>query len=657
MFGDQILAGQGADGRGRAGAAEGTAIGAGLAIDQRRQGAGGEGRGLGAFGGEAGEALGAQTLDLGRGEGGVAHHVGQQDQRGVEVGGDGGQAGRRAVHGGAHVDRGAEPLTRLGQGVGVAGGGALLHQGQHHGVDAEAVGVVSGVTGVELDGDAGDRDGGRPGVDDLDAVREGGALDVGEVEVGDVADGRHGVAGDAHDLGRGDRRSPGRDGGGLDIGLALAGLDDLAVDRAVQPALHGVADLGRGDGGIGGQLVAVEVGVAGVELALGQGRGLAVDLFQTLDGAGGVLGDDAVDLVLGRAVGEEVLEDGVHAGGDGGGVLTRLDVDRIAEEAEAVEGLGPGADAGGGLVAAHEGVVEARGGEAAEDGGADAERDGVRIEHAGHDPGAADAGLGDAVVQDFLDRGGEGRDVGSGRDIDRAARDGAEIAVHQGAGGRLVDVAGQDQHGVVGAVVVTEPVAHGLETGGVQIGHRADGRVAVGVADGEQRLLLGVGGQAIGLVVALALLVLDDAALQIEHLLADLAEQEAHAVALEEQGLLQRRGRDGLEIVGAVEPGGAVQAGGAGGAHGLDVALRGVLGAAEHQVFEQVGEAGGAGGLVLGADIVPDGHGHDGGLAVLVDDDGQAVVELEPRPGDVDAGDQVGDGRALQRRGLRQGGG
>ena len=50
----------------------------------------------------------------------------------------------------------------------------------------------------------------------------------------------------------------------------------------------------------------------------------------------------------------------------------RYECPYCGEEAEAVEGLGPGADAGGGLVAAHEGVVEARGGQAAEDGGDDA---------------------------------------------------------------------------------------------------------------------------------------------------------------------------------------------------------------------------------------------------------------------------------------------
>jgi len=38
-----------------------------------------------------------------------------------------------------------------------------------------------------------------------------------------------------------------------------------------------------------------------------------------------------------------------------------------------------------------------------------------------------------------------------------------------------------------------------------------------------------------------------------------------------------------------------------------------------------------------------------------MDDDGQAVVELEARPGDVDAGHQIGDRGTLQRGGLGQG--
>ena len=83
------------------------------------------------------------------------------------------------------------------------------------------------------------------------------------------------------------------------------------------------------------------------------------------------------------------------------------------------------------------------------------------------------------------------------------------------------------------------------------------------MAFGEQAFELGIFDHAEGLVVALALLVLDDADLVGEILLGDRAEQMAHAVAFEEQRPLQRRARHGLEIIGAVEPGGAVEVGGA----------------------------------------------------------------------------------------------
>ena len=42
-------------------------------------------------------------------------------------------------------------------------------------------------------------------------------------------------------------------------------------------------------------------------------------------------------------------------------------------------------------------------------------------------------------------------------------------------------------------------------------------------------------------------------------------------------------------------------------------------------MLEQVGEAGLARDLVLGADVVPDVHGHDGREVVLGDDQAQAV--------------------------------
>ena len=57
---------------------------------------------------------------------------------------------------------------------------------EHQRLGAEPVGRIGGDAGVELDRDPGHRDGGAAGIDDLDAVRQAGALDVGEVELGDA---------------------------------------------------------------------------------------------------------------------------------------------------------------------------------------------------------------------------------------------------------------------------------------------------------------------------------------------------------------------------------------------------------------------------------------------------------------------------------------
>ena len=60
-------------------------------------------------------------------------------------------------------------------------------------------------------------------------------------------------------------------------------------------------------------------------------------------------------------------------------------------------------------------------------------------------------------------------------------------------------------------------------------------------------------------------------------------------------------------------------------------------------MLEQMGEAGLAVGLVLRADIVPDRDRDDRRLAVLVDDDPEAVVEGELLVGNVDLADELGD--------------
>ena len=156
------------------------------------------------------------------------------------------------------------------------------------------------------------------------------------------------------------------------------------------------------------------------------------------------------------------------------------------------------------------------------------------------------------------------------------------------------------------------------------------------MAIGEQRPQHIVEHEAARLVIALALFILHHAALVIELLLRHRAEQVAHAVAFQPQRAVQGRARHGLEIIGAIEPGGAVVIGRAHFREILEVVVGGVFRAVEHQVFEQVGKAGLALGFVLGADIVPHSYVDDRRLAVFVNQHGQAVCELEFLIGNLD---------------------
>ena len=140
---------------------------------------------------------------------------------------------------------------------------------------------------------------------------------------------------------------------------------------------------------------------------------------------------------------------------------------------------------------------------------------------------------------------------------------------------------------------------------------------------------------AVRLVLALPLLVLHDAALLVEPRLRHRAEQVAHPVGLHPEDGVERRDRHVLEVVGPVLAGGAVQIGRADPLEDLEVVVVEVLRAVEHQVLEEVREAGLARPLVLGADVVPDVHGDDRRLVVLVDDERQAVGEHVARERDL----------------------
>ena len=241
-----------------------------------------------------------------------------------------------------------------------------------------------------------------------------------------------------------------------------------------------------------------------------------------------------------------------------------------------------------------------------------------------------DARQRDLVVDGLADLGAERRrqrQVAERRDV-RVGRDGPEVALGAGSDGRGVHVADDRDDRVVRRVVGAEEVADVLERGGVEIRHRPDRRVVVGMLlRVEVRLELFLPRAVWPVVVRPALLVLDDLALVVEVLLAERLEERRHAVGFEPQRQVELVGRHRLEVVRPIEPGRAVHRAAGRLDEGDVLGLGDVLGALEHHVLEQVGEARLARLFVLGADVVPDVDRDDGGEVVLGDDQAQAVGE------------------------------
>ena len=176
--------------------------------------------------------------------------------------------------------------------------------------------------------------------------------------------------------------------------------------------------------------------------------------------------------------------------------------------------------------------------------------------------------------------------------------------------------------------------------------------MAVAVAWGKEVVVDHILDQAEGLVVALALFVLDHPPLVIELLLGDGPQQVAHAIAFQEQGPVEGTDRDGLEIVGPIEPGGPVEVRGAHFLQRLEEVARGVFRAVEHQMLEEVGEARATRRFVLRADAVPDRDRDHRCLAIRVHEHPQTVGQGEALVGNVH---QAGQFR--RRSGLAGGGG
>ena len=478
---------------------------------------------------------------------------------------------------------------------------------------------------------------------DRNAVGQGRPLDRWEVERFRRPEWRHGALDRRHlDVGAFGRFAA----LGLDIGRPFAGLELDAEHRTAQPFLHRHLDLRRGQRRIGIELLAVQFGVAGVELAFGKCRGLAAivaDLLERPDLAGHGDRRGARDLILGRPFGKELRDQFVEALFDHRRIDARLYRGADLEQANALEGLHVGVDADRDLFVADQDPVEARAAQAAKHRGADIKRGEVVGQQARHRPVALHLGSGDLVLHDDRLGRGQRRYVGGGRDIGRAAGNRTEIFLHQCLCLGEIDVAGQRDHRVVRAIFVEEPLLDVGQARRIQVGHRADGAVMVGMAFREQGLELLIFDEAARLVVALPLLVLDDAALQVEPFLGHRRQQITHPVGLHEQRLLERALGNRLVIIGAVEPGRPVPVGCPQAFEERHGRLADIVRPVEHQMLEQMGETGLALGLVLGPDIIVDGDGDDRRLMILVDQHFQAIVERKALIRHADLADKLAD--------------
>ena len=377
------------------------------------------------------------------------------------------------------------------------------------------------------------------------------------------------------------------------------------------------------------------------DLALGQYVGLAAETAHALDAAhepGADCGSRTLELLPGRAVAEQAPEFLVEQLLDHGRIAVRLDVHLDGEQPGDLQRFAEGADAVGHLVAVHEAGVEARCGAAAEYLREQPEHLAVGVGGGGHVPGADEPRLRHAVVHHVATRVAACRDVhlmaGQRRSGGDVAKELLGLFPRRGD----VDVAGQHERGVRSAVVLAEPVLGLFQRRALEkVASRDVGRV-VRVAFREALRENPVPDLAVGLVLALALLVLHDPALLVDGLLVERAQQVTHPVRFHPQRAVERGGGHVLEIVGAIRAGRAVLVRGADFLEGLEELAAVVLRTLEHQVLEPVRKLPAVGRLVLAADVVPDVDRDDGGLPVRVHDDRQAVVEPEPLEGDVQVG-------------------
>ena len=271
--------------------------------------------------------------------------------------------------------------------------------------------------------------------------------------------------------------------------------------------------------------------------------------------------------------------------------------------------------------------------------------------------GDGDAGVVDDDRRPGLGRGGGGhvRARGQGRGGDRP-----EVPLGELADGFGVDVAGDDEGGVVRGVVGAVEGHRGVAGEAGDLGLGADGRAGPGAAVVERGQELLVEGPARIAVDDLPALLDDDGAFGED---ARLARGEVgHAVGFHAHHQVEAVGGDAHGEGGVVDGGEGAEAAAVLLDGAVELALGELVGGLEHQVFEEVGGAGLSGGVVGGADAVPERLGDGRGALVLDHDDGEAVVEGEAvqaglggsAGGGGEEGEKQGDGgKGMAHAGVR----
>ncbi len=229
-----------------------------------------------------------------------------------------------------------------------------------------------------------------------------------------------------------------------------------------------------------------------------------------------------------------------------------------------------------------------------------------------------------------------------------AARDGLEVQIHQLLGLLNVDVARDGEDGVVGAVEIFVKCLIVNLLGCIQVFHRTDGRVFVGVGAVEALKGFFQNATVRAVVVTEATLFFHDLPLRLDAHFFDAGVEHPLAFEPEAEGKLVAGQQ--FVVIGAVE--GSV--GVVGTACLVDVVVKfaafDVVRAFKKQVLEEVGEAGAVGFFIFGADVVHDRDAHIGRGVVFVEQDFEAIGQVVLRELDF-----LAEGRAAERKAERSG--